>query len=198
MGLGNQPNEPEWMALPSGACCLKGHLHSGKPRGTFEQVKDLETYVARPSPDKDNGNVIIYYPDVFGFFTNGLLIMDEMADAGYTTIGIDYFQGVSDEACLSRGERQMLTLPGPGKYPSIQVGCFGLWAETSCQTIPGSRADSCQIYLYRDGPKQPKADFNFEAWLAEKTKFADSAVPGWVDAVKEKYGKSGTKYACVG
>lgn len=95
MGLGNQPNEPEWMALPSGACCLKGHLHSGKPKGTFEQVKDLETYVARPSPEKANGNVIIYYPDVFGFFTNGLLIMDEMADAGYLTIGIDYFQGVS-------------------------------------------------------------------------------------------------------
>lgn len=28
--------------------------------------------------------------------------------------------------------------------------------------------------------------------------FADEAVPKWVKEVKEKYGKSDTKYACVG
>jgi len=28
--------------------------------------------------------------------------------------------------------------------------------------------------------------------------FSDKAVPEWISAVKEKYGKPGTKYACVG
>lgn len=54
----------------------------------------METYVVHPPQDKANGHIVLYYPDVFGFFTNGLLIMDELADAGYLVLGIDYFQGV--------------------------------------------------------------------------------------------------------
>ncbi|KAK5104893.1 hypothetical protein LTS08_001164 [Lithohypha guttulata] len=149
MALGSQPPEPEWMALPSGSCCLKGHIHSGKPRGSFDWVADIETYVSRPSPEKANGHIILYFPDVFGFFTNGLLIMDEMADAGYTVIGVDYFKGEP------------------------------VWLE----------------YL---GYKKPKPELSLEAWLPKHVKFANENVPGWVDAVKQKYGKAGTKYACVG
>lgn len=52
--------------------------------------------------------------------------------------------------------------------------------------------------MHRDGPKQPKEGFDFEAWLAKHSGFADEHVPGWVEAVKQKYGKAGTKYACVG
>jgi hypothetical protein len=37
----------------------------------------------------------LYFPDVFGFFPNGLLVMDGFADAGYTVLGLDYFRGVS-------------------------------------------------------------------------------------------------------
>ena len=92
-----QPKEPEWLAKPSGACCLKGHIHSGTPKGQFEWNNSVESYISHPPAGKDNGNIIIYYPDVYGFFTNGLLIMDEMASAGYTVIGIDYFQGVSSK-----------------------------------------------------------------------------------------------------
>ena len=92
---------------------------------------------------------MLYYPDVFGFFTNGLLVMDEFAAAGYLTIGIDYFQGDP-------------------------------------------------VFLHRDGPKDPKEGFDFEAWKAKYQKFAEDNVPGWIDAVKQKYGKSGTKYGCVG
>jgi hypothetical protein len=29
-------------------------------------------------------------------------------------------------------------------------------------------------------------------------KFADEAVPRWVEAVKKEFGQPGTKYACVG
>jgi hypothetical protein len=52
--------------------------------------------------------------------------------------------------------------------------------------------------MHRDGPKQPKEGFDFEAWKAKYQKFAEDHVPEWVDAVKEKYGKEGAKYACVG
>ena len=92
---------------------------------------------------------MLYYPDVFGFFTNGLLVMDEFAAAGYLTIGIDYFQGDP-------------------------------------------------VFMHRDGPKEPKEGFDFEAWKDKYTKFAEENVPGWIDSVKQKYGKAETKYACVG
>lgn len=35
-----------------------------------------------------------YFPDVWGFFKNGFLVMDGFADAGYLTLGLDYFRGV--------------------------------------------------------------------------------------------------------
>lgn len=95
MARGQQPTEPEWLALPSGACCLKGHLHNGEPKGSFERITDIDTYVTHPPAEKANGHIIFYYPDVFGFFTNGLLVMDSFAEAGYLTIGLDYFSGVS-------------------------------------------------------------------------------------------------------
>jgi len=149
MSRGTQPTEPEWLAKPSGACCLKGHLHTGEPQGKFERLADVETYISRPKATKDNGHIILYYPDVFGFFTNGLLVCDTFAEAGFTVLGIDYFSGDP-------------------------------------------------IYMHRDGPKQPKEGFDFEKWLAKHQKFAEENVSGWVAAVKQKYGKKGTKYACVG
>lgn len=41
-------------------------------------------------------------------------------------------------------------------------------------------------------------DFDYEAWKRKHIAFADVAVPRWVDAVKESYGTSTTKFACVG
>ena len=52
--------------------------------------------------------------------------------------------------------------------------------------------------MHRDGPKTPHEGFNFEEWLAKYSKIAEENVPKWVDAVKQKYGKAETKYACVG
>ena len=66
----------------------------GDPKGTFTRLADVETYITEPAKDKANGHVILYYPDVFGFFTNGLLVMDSFAENGYLVIGIDYFSGV--------------------------------------------------------------------------------------------------------
>jgi hypothetical protein len=82
------------IAKPSGECCLKGTIHEGNPRGSTTSISGVETYVVEPPKDKGNGHVLLYFPDVFGFFTNGFLIMDGFADAGYLTLGMDYFRGV--------------------------------------------------------------------------------------------------------
>lgn len=84
------------IAKPSDACCLKGTLHDGQPRGKITTIAGVETYVAEPPMDKANGHVVLYFPDVWGFFTNGFLVMDGFADAGFLTLGLDYFQGVSN------------------------------------------------------------------------------------------------------
>lgn len=54
------------------------------------------------------------------------------------------------------------------------------------------------VWLEYLGYKKPKPELSLEAWLPKHVKFANENVPGWVDAVKQKYGKAGTKYACVG
>jgi hypothetical protein len=91
--LGN--GEDQYLAKPSGACCLKGTLHEGKSRGTFIDVAGVETYISKPCTAKANGHILLYFPDVWGMFPNGLLIMDGFADAGYLVLGLDYFRGVS-------------------------------------------------------------------------------------------------------
>lgn len=84
----------EYLAKPSGECCLKGTIHKGESRGTWETIADVETYISIPPEGKANGNVLLYFPDVWGMFPNGLLVMDAFADAGYTVLGLDYFRGV--------------------------------------------------------------------------------------------------------
>ena len=87
------PEKGEYLAKPSADCCLKGTLHEGDPRGKTETVAGIETYISHPQ-GKSNGNILLYFPDVWGFFNNGFLVMDGFADAGYLTIGLDYFRGV--------------------------------------------------------------------------------------------------------
>jgi len=84
-----------YLAKPSGPCCLKGFIHDGEPRGTISPIVGIETYVVHPHEGQANGNVILYFPDVWGLFTNGMLVMDSFAEAGYLVLGLDYFMGVS-------------------------------------------------------------------------------------------------------
>jgi hypothetical protein len=90
-----------YLAKPSGACCLKGSLHEGESRGTWETITGIESYITTPPANKSNGHVLLYFPDVWGMFPNGLLVMDAFADAGYTVLGLDYFRGVSLQFFLS-------------------------------------------------------------------------------------------------
>ncbi|RBR25046.1 uncharacterized protein FIESC28_02170 [Fusarium coffeatum] len=89
----NQSSSDTYLAQPSGSCCLKGTIHEGQSRGTWETIADVETYISKPNPEKDNGNILLYFPDVWGMFPNGLLVMDAFADAGYLVLGLDYFRG---------------------------------------------------------------------------------------------------------
>lgn len=83
-----------YLAKPSGDCCLKGTLHEGEARGSWETIAEVETYIARPPEGEANGNILLYFPDVWGMFPNGFLVMDAFADAGYLVLGLDYFRGV--------------------------------------------------------------------------------------------------------
>lgn len=82
------------IAHPSAACCISGSIHKGDPKGRIEKIQDVETYIAEPSAGKANGNIVLYFPDVFGLFNNAKLMMDGWADAGYLVLGPDYFRGV--------------------------------------------------------------------------------------------------------
>lgn len=83
-----------YLAKPSGSCCLKGTIHKGEGRGRWETIANVETYISVPPASKANGNVLLYFPDVWGMFPNGLLVMDAFASVGYTVLGLDYFRGV--------------------------------------------------------------------------------------------------------
>ena len=92
---GSTSKTDQVIARPSDACCLKGTIHEGNPKGQTTTIVGVETYVSEPPKGKANGHIVLYFPDVWGLFNNGLLIMDGFADAGYLTLGLDYLRGVS-------------------------------------------------------------------------------------------------------
>lgn len=93
--------DDKYLAQPPDPCCWLGTIHHGTPRGAVETLlDDVPTYVARPAADKANGHVVLYFPDVWGLSNNAMLLMDGFADAGFLTLGMDYFRGVSASAPL--------------------------------------------------------------------------------------------------
>lgn len=94
LSTGQEQRSDAYLARPSGACCLEGTIHQGDARGRWETIADVETYISEPAKQKSKGHVLLYFPDVWGMFPNGLLVMDAYADAGYTVLGLDYFRGV--------------------------------------------------------------------------------------------------------
>ena len=56
------------------------------------------------------------------------------------------------------------------------------------------------MYLHRKDRNDTTTDpdFDFEDWKAKHTAFADEATPGWVKAVKSRFGNANSKFACVG
>ncbi|MAD83204.1 MAG: hypothetical protein CL912_09575 [Deltaproteobacteria bacterium] len=93
-GIREPEKEDAYLAKPSGMCCLKGSLHEGTPRGEMVTIAGVETYTVAPPKENANGHILLYFPDVWGLFNNGLLIMDGFADDGFLVLGLDYFRGV--------------------------------------------------------------------------------------------------------
>ncbi|TXC09235.1 hypothetical protein FocTR4_00004556, partial [Fusarium oxysporum f. sp. cubense] len=81
------------LAKPADLCCLKGAFHSGEATGSTIQIDGIDTYVAKPHPNRSNGNVLLFFPDAFGLHINSFLMMDAFAECGYLTLGVDYFLG---------------------------------------------------------------------------------------------------------
>jgi hypothetical protein len=54
------------------------------------------------------------------------------------------------------------------------------------------------VTKHRDKDNKSLPGFDFAAWAHKHLASAMDATPGWIDAVKQQYGKPGTKYACVG
>nr|AMB48909.1 dienelactone hydrolase [Fusarium subglutinans] len=81
------------LAKPADLCCLKGSFHSGEATGSTIQIDGIDTYVAKPHPNRSNGNVLLFFPDAFGLHINSFLMMDAFAECGYLTLGVDYFLG---------------------------------------------------------------------------------------------------------
>lgn len=95
-------NNIGYLAKPSGNCCLKGSIHTGEPRGAYTTIAGVETYVATPTKSQAHTRILLYFPDVWGLFNNGLLVMDGFADAGYLVLGLDYFRDVSYDLMACR------------------------------------------------------------------------------------------------
>lgn len=141
-----------YIAKPSADCCLKGSIHKGEPRGLFETVHGVETYISSPQ-GKSNGNTLLYFPDVWGFFSNGFLIMDGFADAGYLVLGLDYFRGVSlltiivvdDNAeeldgigpCLETPERSQRQIKSRFRLRSLEKEAY-CFRRRNCARLGGS------------------------------------------------------------
>lgn len=89
--------DSEYLAKPSGDCCLTCFPHEGIPKGSWVSIEGIQTYVATPTDESNRKNrILVYYPDVWGIssFVNGQLLVDYFAAQGYLTLAIDYFRGV--------------------------------------------------------------------------------------------------------
>ncbi|CCK70290.1 protein AIM2 KNAG_0E00220 [Huiozyma naganishii CBS 8797] len=64
---------------PPGKCCFKGFYHEGEPKGSFQRVYGLDTYVAQGDTQQPN-RVIVVLTDVYGNKLNNVkLIADQLA-----------------------------------------------------------------------------------------------------------------------
>lgn len=86
--------------------CVKGVTHEGTPRGKFEEIGGVKSYVATPTGEYPKEKAILFLPDVFGLeLINAQLLADDFADNGLKTIIPDYLNEDAIPAdALSKGE----------------------------------------------------------------------------------------------
>lgn len=81
--------------MSAGPCadCIKGSLDEGSPKGTDTTIAGVPCYISKAA-QQSNGGCIILATDIFGYkLINARLIADAYADAGFTCVVPDYFEG---------------------------------------------------------------------------------------------------------
>jgi len=74
--------------------CVKGVIHEGTPKGKFEKIGGVDTYVATPTVDYPKDKAVLFLPDVFGAqLINAQLMADAFAENGFKTFIPDYLNG---------------------------------------------------------------------------------------------------------
>ncbi|KDR67622.1 hypothetical protein GALMADRAFT_257847 [Galerina marginata CBS 339.88] len=74
--------------------CVKGVIHEGTPKGKFEKIGGVDTYVATPTVDYPKDKAILFLTDVFGpQLINAQLMADGFAENGFKTFVPDYLNG---------------------------------------------------------------------------------------------------------
>jgi dienelactone hydrolase len=76
--------------------CFSGHVNSGTPKGRWENVHGLKTYIATPPQGKQPVGVIVIIPDAFGVgFINNQILADHYASAGQYLVYLpDFMDGM--------------------------------------------------------------------------------------------------------
>jgi len=74
--------------------CVKGVTHEGTPKGKWEKIGGVDTYVATPTKDYPKDKAILFLTDVFGpQLINAQLLADDFAENGFKTFVPDYLNG---------------------------------------------------------------------------------------------------------
>ncbi|KAF4610803.1 hypothetical protein D9613_006673 [Agrocybe pediades] len=74
--------------------CIKGVTHEGTPKGKWEEIAGVKTYVATPTKDYPKDKAILFLTDVFGpQLINAQLLADDFAENGFKVFAPDYLNG---------------------------------------------------------------------------------------------------------
>ncbi|GAA5934780.1 hypothetical protein JCM1841_005044 [Sporobolomyces salmonicolor] len=77
-----------------GKCCVSGHIHTGEPTGSIQEIGGVSTYVSLPSGDYDKTKALLFLTDVFGLpLPNNRLLADTFAASGIAVYAPDLFNG---------------------------------------------------------------------------------------------------------
>jgi len=84
---------------------LPGVTHEGTPKGKWEKIGGVDSYVATPTGEYPQNKAILFLSDAFGLHLhNNQLLADDFAANGFKTIIPDYLNGDSIPAdALSTG-----------------------------------------------------------------------------------------------
>ncbi|KAJ2925347.1 hypothetical protein H1R20_g11747, partial [Candolleomyces eurysporus] len=166
------PSSPV-LAGPITEHCIEGAKHAGEPVGTNVTIANVPTYLSEPTtpPSDEKKKVLLFFSDIYSpFYVNNQLLQDYFASEGA-------FGAFPIPLSTGRGVRNISRLTE-------------FWAGFNVVGIDYFFGDPVQAH---DG----EPGFNMTAWFNKSRAQAERALPGWIEAVRTKYGAD-AKYAAVG